>query len=79
MIRLSTAQPVNEPFLDLLVELSWASGRLVRLLPEWKADAGPLAVYYSSKKLLPAKTRVFVDFIVDQFRASGFATRIGNP
>jgi DNA-binding transcriptional LysR family regulator len=56
-----------------------ASGRLVRLLPEWKADAGPLAVYYSNKKLLPAKTRVFVDFIVEQFRASGFATRIGNP
>src|SRR5258706_11525299 len=30
VIRLSTSQPVNEPFLDLLVELSWATGRLVR-------------------------------------------------
>jgi pilus assembly protein FimV len=30
VIRLTTAQPVNEPFLDLLVELSWNTGRLVR-------------------------------------------------
>ena len=30
VIRLSTAQPINEPFLDVLIELSWATGRLVR-------------------------------------------------
>jgi pilus assembly protein FimV len=30
VIRLSTSQPVNEPFLDVLIELSWANGRLVR-------------------------------------------------
>lgn len=29
-IRLTSGQPVSEPFLDLLVELSWASGKLVR-------------------------------------------------
>ena len=29
-LRLTTAQPVNEPFLDLLVELSWSTGKLVR-------------------------------------------------
>ncbi len=29
-IRISTPQPVNEPFLDLLVELQWSTGRLVR-------------------------------------------------
>jgi pilus assembly protein FimV len=29
-IRVSSAQPVNEPFVDLLLELSWANGRLVR-------------------------------------------------
>ncbi|HEV8260735.1 MAG TPA: FimV/HubP family polar landmark protein [Burkholderiales bacterium] len=29
-VRLTTTQPVNEPFLDLLVELSWASGRISR-------------------------------------------------
>lgn len=30
VIRLSTSQPVNEPFLDVLVELQWSTGRLVR-------------------------------------------------
>jgi pilus assembly protein FimV len=30
VIRLTTAQPVNEPFLDVLIELSWSTGRLVR-------------------------------------------------
>jgi pilus assembly protein FimV len=30
VIRLSTSQAVNEPFLDVLIELSWATGRLVR-------------------------------------------------
>ena len=30
MIRLSTLNPVDEPFVDLLVELNWAAGRLVR-------------------------------------------------
>ena len=30
LIRITTAQPVNEPFLDILVELQWATGRLIR-------------------------------------------------
>lgn len=29
-VHVSSAQAVNEPYLDLLVELSWASGRVVR-------------------------------------------------
>ncbi len=29
-IQISTDRPLNEPFVDMLVELSWASGRLVR-------------------------------------------------
>ena len=30
VIKLTSSQPVNDPFVDLLVELSWATGRLVR-------------------------------------------------
>ena len=30
MLRVTSPQPVNEPFLDLLVELEWSGGRLVR-------------------------------------------------
>ena len=43
IIRVTSAQPVNDPFVDLLVELEWSGGRLVReytvLLdpPEYKA------------------------------------------
>lgn len=30
VIRLTTDRPINEPFLDLLVELHWTAGRLIR-------------------------------------------------
>lgn len=30
VIRLTTDRPINEPFLDLLIELNWTAGRLVR-------------------------------------------------
>ena len=49
------------------------SGELVRLLPGWYGDAGSVSIYYSSKRLLPAKTRVFVDFMLERFRAAEFA------
>jgi DNA-binding transcriptional LysR family regulator len=50
-----------------------ADGRLVRILPDWYAETGPLFLYYSSRRLLPAKTRVFVDFVVERFRELGLA------
>lgn len=43
-------------------------GELVRLLPGWSADAGPISLYYPSRTLMPAKTRAFIDFIVDAFQ-----------
>jgi DNA-binding transcriptional LysR family regulator len=49
------------------------SGALVRLLPGWYGDAGPLSLYYPNRRLLPAKTRVFVDFVVERFRLADFA------
>ena len=30
VVRITSAQPINEPFVDLLVELNWATGRFVR-------------------------------------------------
>jgi DNA-binding transcriptional LysR family regulator len=53
-----------------------ARGDLVRVLPGWWADAGPTSLYYPSKKLLPARTRVFVDFVLEQFTTRGFAQRV---
>lgn len=49
------------------------SGALVRLLPDWHADIGPISLYFSGRKQLPAKTRVFVDYIVDECRRRGLA------
>jgi DNA-binding transcriptional LysR family regulator len=49
------------------------NGTLVRLLPEWHADIGPIALYFAGHKQLPAKTRVFVNYIVDEFRRQGLA------
>jgi DNA-binding transcriptional LysR family regulator len=44
-------------------------GELVRLLPDWHADAGPISLYYPSRTLMPAKTRVFINFVVNAFQA----------
>ncbi|HWX01527.1 LysR family transcriptional regulator [Collimonas sp.] len=49
------------------------SGALVRLLPDWHCDVGPVSLYFTSQKLLPAKTRVFVDFVTEAFRAQKLA------
>lgn len=45
------------------------SGALVRVLPDWYTETGVISLYFAAKKLMPAKTRVFVDFIVDKFRS----------
>jgi DNA-binding transcriptional LysR family regulator len=57
------------PFAFALID----SHELVRLLPGWYSDAGPLSLYYPSRSMVPAKTRVFVDFVVERFRSAGFA------
>jgi len=54
------------------------SGELVRLLPGWHGEARPLCVYYASRKLLPAKVRVFVDHVVAEAAARGYARRFGE-
>jgi pilus assembly protein FimV len=63
-LRLSSVQPVNEPFLDMLIELQWTTGRLVReytfLLdpPEYRSRsqvaAAPAAPAVSAPTAKPA-------------------------
>lgn len=50
-----------------------ARGSLLRVLPDWYVDAGHIAVYFSAHALLPAKTRAFVDSLVEHFRAQHLA------
>lgn len=52
------------------------SGMLNRLLPQWHWDDGPISIYFPGQRLLPAKTRAFVDFVVQQFRELQLADRL---
>ncbi|ATU92554.1 LysR family transcriptional regulator [Phyllobacterium zundukense] len=54
------------------------SGALVRLVPQWYGDAGPISIYYASRTLLPAKTRVFVDFVVEAVKRDRLAERFAG-
>jgi LysR family transcriptional regulator, transcriptional activator for dmlA len=46
-----------------------ASGRLQRVLPDYTPPPADLFVFYASRKQLPAKVRVFIDFLVEWFSA----------
>ncbi|OWS75432.1 LysR family transcriptional regulator [Pantoea sp. VS1] len=51
------------------------SGRLLRVLPNWYAENGSLSLYFPTHKMLPAKTRVFVDFVIEKFREQHLSSR----
>lgn len=44
------------------------NGRLINILPGWHHQVGDLFLYFHKSRLMPAKTRVFIDFIVDTFQ-----------
>ncbi|ANY16498.1 LysR family transcriptional regulator [Bordetella pseudohinzii] len=59
--------------------LPWLeSGELVRVLPRWWADAGAISLYYASRDLLPGKTRVFIDFVIEAFKREDYARRFAG-
>ena len=51
------------------------AGTLQRVLPDWYIDDGNISIYYAEHKLLPGKTRAFVDFVIEQFAERGLARR----
>jgi DNA-binding transcriptional LysR family regulator len=53
-------------------------GTLLRVLPQWYVDAGPISIYYANRTLLPAKTRVFVDFVIEAFKRDRLAERFAG-
>ncbi len=54
------------------------SNALVRLVPSWYADLGSISLYYATRTLLPAKTRFFVDFVLEAFRRDRLAERFAG-
>ena len=61
---------------DVLPDLE--NGTLVRLLPHWYSDAGAISLYYASRTLLPAKTRAFIDLVVEAFKRDRLAERFAG-
>ncbi len=64
------AVPDALPFLE--------RGELIRLVPKWYADAGPISLYYASRTLLPAKTRAFIDYVTEVFHSQKLAERFAG-
>ncbi|MBW9054859.1 LysR family transcriptional regulator [Rhizobium mesosinicum] len=64
------SKPDALPYLD--------SGELIRLVPSWYVDIGPISIYYANKTLLPLKTRVFVDFVIEAFQGQRLAERFAG-
>jgi DNA-binding transcriptional LysR family regulator len=54
------------------------SGQLLRLMPHWYSDAGAISIYYASRTLLPAKTRIFVDWVNAAFKEQHLAERFAG-
>ncbi|WP_296946913.1 LysR family transcriptional regulator [uncultured Massilia sp.] len=55
------------------------AGDLVRVLPDWSATSQDLYLLYPSRRYLPLRTRLFVDFIADRFAGQpGFRTPPGG-
>jgi DNA-binding transcriptional LysR family regulator len=50
---------------DWLIQEDLLSGRLVRVLPQWKATDLPIHVVYAGQRLLPARVSAFIDFAVN--------------
>lgn len=54
------------------------AGSLIRLVPRWYADAGAISIYYASKTLLPGKTRAFVEWVSEAFKAQKLSQRFAG-
>ncbi|WLE63879.1 LysR family transcriptional regulator [Burkholderia plantarii] len=50
---------------------SIARGELVELFPDWRDETLPLYVYYPSRRFLPPRMRVFLDFVAESLRETG--------
>jgi len=50
-------------------------GVLRRVLPGWWVDGGDISIYYAAQKLLPRKTRVFVEHVMASFERDRLAAR----
>ena len=55
---------------DWLIHNDLLAGRLVRVLPKWRAKDLPMHVVHVTQRVLPVRVRSFVDFAVDYLTAA---------
>ena len=53
-------------------------GDLLRLVPDWYADAGTISMYFATRALMPARTRAFIDFVSEAFEQRQLARRFSG-
>lgn len=72
MVVLSTLQQSKGIAMlpDFLVKKLLREKKLIRVLPKWKLRSIPLYLVYASKDYMPLKTKVFIEFMLKQFRCS---------
>lgn len=63
---------------EALVMNDIRSGRLYRLLPDYAVRRRPAFVVYPSRRFLPQRTRVVIDFLVQRFKAMEDRLRDGR-
>ena len=55
-----------------IIQTDLAAGRLVRVLDDWDLPRLTMNIAYASKFFVPLRTRLFIDFLVEQFRAQNY-------
>lgn len=58
-----------------IVEEALAAGSLVRVLDDWDLPRLTINLAFPSRRLMPAKTRLFIEYLVDHFREMDFERR----
>ena len=56
---------------DFIIEEALADGRLLRVLEDWERAPLTLSVLYPSRKHVPAKTRLLIEYLVTNLQAAG--------
>jgi len=51
------------------------AGRLVPLMTDWKLPSMSVNLVYQHRRLVPAKTRAFIDFLVEDFERQDYQRR----
>jgi DNA-binding transcriptional LysR family regulator len=65
--------------MNLGIEPILEGGALVNLFPEWSDELFPLYVYHPSRHFVPARLKVFTEFLAASLKLERSATRKSEP